>query len=160
MPTESSKGEFDVVLPQEYGKHDWRGKGNCRCSSHKPDQMLLGGGFKFLFKGTKDSTTTWFQYMEHPITKQQNPPLGNHTLLAFERKKSKHVYFRHTVVCYCQHVAGHTCFIRWLGHLICHQQQNLFIITFKCGRHPASKKMQSINQSMYVGMKTSITCCI
>lgn len=50
--------------------------------------------------------------MEYPIVKQQNLPLENHTLIAFEGKKSKHVYVTHTMACYCQHVAGHACFIR------------------------------------------------
>lgn len=59
MPTESSKGKLDVVVPQKSGKHDWRGKVNLMCSSHKLRKMLLGRGFKILFKGRNDSATRW-----------------------------------------------------------------------------------------------------
>lgn len=59
MPTESSKGKLDVVVSQKSGKHDWRGKVNLMCSSHKLRKMLLGRGFKILFKGRNDSATRW-----------------------------------------------------------------------------------------------------
>lgn len=40
MPTESSKGDLDVVLSQKHRKRVWRGKGNFMCSSHKLSKML------------------------------------------------------------------------------------------------------------------------
>lgn len=168
MPAESSKGELGVVLPQKYGKHDWRGKGNCMCSSHKLSKMLLGIGFKTLFKGRNDSTTRWNithpppppkkkkGTKKHQITKST---LGEAPQLLL-KVNSKHMHLTHTMACYCQHVAGHTCFIRWHEQLVCQQQQNLFIIIFKCNGHPASKEIQSVNQNVYVRMKTSIMCCI
>lgn len=91
MPAESSKGELGVVLPQKYGKHDWRGKGNCMCSSHKLSKMLLGRGFKTLFKGRNDSTTRW-NITPPPPKKHQKAPDNKiypwrSTTIAFESKK-------------------------------------------------------------------------
>lgn len=63
----------------------------------------------------------------------------------------------HTMACCHQHMDGDTYFTRGHGHLICNQQQELFIIIFKCKGHLASKKIQSLNQNAYIRMNMSIT---